>query len=186
MRVQKTRERAAGAAANREDRVERFPLLPKGEGIANPSGDCVERRDTATHVLFRCRECKDLRNGVFGDTGNVLYTKLKTSTPHNSPSMDSREAIDDLKPGEKTNHTQIAARHGMQRRTLSRRRQGVCSSLNTTAENQLALHPRQEPELVWYMERAQGKSMIRNSGSQIGRKKRSLACAVPGHRGQPR
>ncbi|KAF1940611.1 hypothetical protein EJ02DRAFT_311375, partial [Clathrospora elynae] len=85
-------------------------------------------------------------------------------------------ALESLKSGEKISYTQIAAKHGVERRTLARRHQGISTSRATRAENQRALHPHQEQELLQYIERLtrQGlpptRSMIRNFGSQIAKK----------------
>jgi hypothetical protein len=59
-------------------------------------------------------------------------------------------AIEALEPGEKLVYTHIAAEYGVDRRTLARRHQGVASSRGTKAQNQQALHPQQELELLRY------------------------------------
>jgi hypothetical protein len=94
--------------------------------------------------------------------------------------MDSIETaltgIELLKPGEKVNYTQIAEQYNVQRVTLARRHLGHSTSYATRRENQHALHPKQEQELLRYVERLtkQGlpstRSMIRNFGSQIAKK----------------
>jgi phage protein D len=85
-------------------------------------------------------------------------------------------ALESLKPGDKINYTQSAAKYSVERTMLVRRHQGVSTSRATQAENQRALHPHQEQELLQYIERLtrQGlpptRSMIRNFGSQIAKK----------------
>jgi hypothetical protein len=85
-------------------------------------------------------------------------------------------AIDALKPGEKLVYTHIAAEYGVDRTTLARRHQGVASSRSTKAQNQQALHPQQELELLRYIERLtrQGlpptRPMIRRFASSIAGK----------------
>jgi hypothetical protein len=85
-------------------------------------------------------------------------------------------AIDSLEPGEQFSYRQIAKGHGCDRTTLARRHQRVAASCDTKAENQLALHPQQEQELLRYIDRLtrQGlpptRAMIRNFGSQIAKR----------------
>lgn len=85
-------------------------------------------------------------------------------------------AIDALKPREKLNYKKIADKYGCNRTTLARRHQGVSASRNTKAENQQALHPRQEQELLRYIEHLtrQGlpptRAMIRRFASEIAKK----------------
>ncbi|KAH5177126.1 hypothetical protein HBI67_211460 [Parastagonospora nodorum] len=62
-------------------------------------------------------------------------------------------AIELLEPGEKIVYTQIAARYGVDRRTLARRHQGATISRDAQAQNQQALHPQQEKELLRYIKR---------------------------------
>jgi hypothetical protein len=85
-------------------------------------------------------------------------------------------AIESLKPGEKFSYRQIAAKYQCNRTTLARRHQGVQASCRTKAENQQALHPQQEKELLRYIERLtrQGlppsRPMIRRFASDITKK----------------
>ena len=85
-------------------------------------------------------------------------------------------AIESLGPGEKINYTQIAKTYGVVRSTLTRRHQGVSTSRATRYENQQALHPQQEVELLRYIERLtrQGlpptRAMIRNFASQVAQR----------------
>jgi transposase-like protein len=82
-------------------------------------------------------------------------------------------AIDSLRPGEKVNYTQIAKQYGVTRSTLTRRHQGISTPRTTTIENQQALHPHQEQELLRYIKRLTcqclppTRPMIRNFASQI-------------------
>jgi hypothetical protein len=103
-----------------------------------------------------------------------------TSTHYISINMSPIEAtlaaIESLKPREKLVHTQIAARYGVDRRTLARRHQGSSSSREPEGQNRRALHPHQESELLRYIERLtkQGlpptRSMIRRFASEIAKK----------------
>ncbi|KAF2825129.1 hypothetical protein CC86DRAFT_295022 [Ophiobolus disseminans] len=61
-------------------------------------------------------------------------------------------AIELLEPGERFSYCKIATYH-CNRTTLARRHQGLASSRSTMAENQQALHPQQEQELIRYIER---------------------------------
>jgi hypothetical protein len=85
-------------------------------------------------------------------------------------------AIESLKPGEKVNYNQVAEQYNVQRVTLAQRHQGLSTSHATCGENQHALHPQQEQELLRYIERLtkQGlpptQSMIQNFASQIAKK----------------
>jgi hypothetical protein len=85
-------------------------------------------------------------------------------------------AIESLKPGEKFSYRQIAAEYHCNRITLARRHQGVRALCRTKAENQQALHPQQEKELLRYIERLirQGlpptRPMIRRFASDIAKK----------------
>jgi hypothetical protein len=85
-------------------------------------------------------------------------------------------AIESLEPGEKLIYTQIAAKYGVDRRTLARRHQGATISRDAQAQNQQALHPQQEKELLRYIERLtrQGlpptRPMIRRFASDIAKK----------------
>ncbi|KAF2825339.1 hypothetical protein CC86DRAFT_257603, partial [Ophiobolus disseminans] len=85
-------------------------------------------------------------------------------------------ALESLKPGEKFSYRQIAAVYHCNRTTLARRHQGVRASSRTKAENQQALHPQQELELLRYVEciTRQGlpptRPMIRRFASYIAKK----------------
>jgi hypothetical protein len=85
-------------------------------------------------------------------------------------------AIESLEPGEKLIYTQIAAQYSVDRRTLARRHQRVVSSPSIKAQNQQALHPQQELELLRYIERLtrQGlpptRPMIRRFASDIAKR----------------
>jgi DNA-binding transcriptional regulator YhcF (GntR family) len=60
-------------------------------------------------------------------------------------------AIDSLEPGEKFSYRQIANKYGCNRTTLARRHKGVTVSCGDKAQNQRALHPQQEQELLQYI-----------------------------------
>jgi hypothetical protein len=85
-------------------------------------------------------------------------------------------AIEALEPGEKLVYTKIAEKFGVDRSTLARRHQRVASSRSVKAQNQQALHPQQEQELLRYIERLtrQGlpptRPMIRRFASDITKK----------------
>jgi hypothetical protein len=93
-----------------------------------------------------------------------------------SPIQAALAAIESLKPREKLVYTHIAARYGVDRRTLARRHQGSSSSRELEGQNRRALHPHQELELLRYIERLtrQGlpptRSMIRRFASEIAKK----------------
>jgi hypothetical protein len=93
-----------------------------------------------------------------------------------SPIEAALAAIKALEPGEKLIYTQIAAKYGVDRRTLARRHQGATTSRDTQAQNLQALHPQQEQELLRYIERLtrQGlpptRPMIRRFASDIAKK----------------
>ena len=77
-------------------------------------------------------------------------------TRRNSTIMRSIEAaiaaIEALEPGESFTYTEIAAAHGVERVTLSRRHQQSQASRATQAVKQRKLDPQQELELVRYIE----------------------------------
>jgi hypothetical protein len=85
-------------------------------------------------------------------------------------------AIESLEPGEQFSYRQIAVEYHCNRTTLARRHQGLASSRSTMAENQQALHPQQELELLRYIERLTGQGlpptrpMIRRFASDIAKK----------------
>lgn len=85
-------------------------------------------------------------------------------------------AIESLEPGEKPNYTKIAQEYGVVRSTLTRRHQRVSASRNTKAQNQQALHPQQEQELLRYIEQLTKRglpptqAMIRRFASDIAKR----------------
>jgi hypothetical protein len=85
-------------------------------------------------------------------------------------------AIESLKPEESFSYAQIARDFGVEPTTLARRHRGASSTRNIKIQNQLALHPQQEEQLVRYIQRLteQGipptRSMIRNFASQVAKK----------------
>ena len=93
-----------------------------------------------------------------------------------SPIEAALAAIESLKLGEQFSYRKIAAGYHCSRATLARRHQGISASRATQAENQRALHPHQEQELLRYIKRltSQGLpptgSMIRCFASQIAKK----------------
>ncbi|KAF1360973.1 hypothetical protein EJ07DRAFT_81924, partial [Lizonia empirigonia] len=88
---------------------------------------------------------------------------------------DTIRAIESLEPGKQFSYTKIAATYGCSRSALSQRHQGVSTSCSTKAQNQQALHPQQEQELLRYIERLtrQGlpptRPMIRRFALEIAR-----------------
>ena len=104
----------------------------------------------------------------------------QTSTRDKSINMSSIEAaiaaIESLEPGEQFSYRQVAAEYHCNRTTLARRHQGIAGSRSAMAENQQALHPQQEQELLRYIERLtrQGlppsRPMIRRFASEIAKK----------------
>ena len=62
-------------------------------------------------------------------------------------------AIESLEPGESFSYRQLAAHYGCSHSALSKRHQGVSALCSTKAENQQALHPQQEQELLQYIKR---------------------------------
>jgi hypothetical protein len=93
-----------------------------------------------------------------------------------SPIKAALAAIEALEPSEKLIYAQIARKYGVAVSTLSQRHRGVSSSRAIKAQNQQALHPQQEQELLRYIERLtrQGlpptRPMIRRFASSIARK----------------
>ncbi|KAF1928461.1 uncharacterized protein M421DRAFT_63035 [Didymella exigua CBS 183.55] len=85
-------------------------------------------------------------------------------------------AIESLEPGEQFSYRKVAAEYHCNRTTLARRHQGIAGSRSTMAENQQALHPQQEQELLRYIERLtrQGlppsRPMIRRFALEIAKK----------------
>jgi hypothetical protein len=93
-----------------------------------------------------------------------------------SPIEAALAAIEALEPSEKLIYAQIARKYSVAVSTLSQRHRGVSSSRAIKAQNQQALHPQQEQELLRYIERLtrQGlpptRPMIRRFASSIARK----------------
>ena len=85
-------------------------------------------------------------------------------------------AIESLKLGEKLVYAQIARNYGVEPTTLARRHKGASTSLNTRFENQQAIHPQQEQELLQYIKGLTRRglpptrAMIRNFASQIAKR----------------
>lgn len=104
----------------------------------------------------------------------------QTSTRDRSVNMSSIEAaiaaIEPLELGEQFSYRQVAAEYHCNRTTLARRHQGIAGSRSTMAENQQALHPQQEQELLRYIERLTRqvlpptRPMIRRFASDIAKK----------------
>jgi hypothetical protein len=59
-------------------------------------------------------------------------------------------AIESLQPGEQFSYRKIAAKYCCNSTTLARRHQGISSSSAIRQENQQALYPQQEQELLRY------------------------------------
>jgi hypothetical protein len=112
--------------------------------------------------------------------GETPVCNTKTSTTCNSTNMGSIEAalaaIEPLELGEKLVYAQIARKYGVEPTTLARRHKGASTSLNTRFENQQALHPQQELELLRYIERLTERglpptrAMIRSFPSHIAQR----------------
>jgi hypothetical protein len=85
-------------------------------------------------------------------------------------------AIESLEPGEQFSYRQLAIEFACSRTTLARRHQGLASSRSTMAENQQALHPQQEQELLRYIRKLTERglpptgAMIRRFGSDTSKK----------------
>jgi hypothetical protein len=85
-------------------------------------------------------------------------------------------AIDSLEPGEKFSYRQIASKYGCNRTTLARRHEGVTVSCSDKAQNQRALHPQQEQELLQYIKQLTERglpptrAMIRRFGSYVAKR----------------
>jgi hypothetical protein len=89
---------------------------------------------------------------------------------------DAIKAIESREPGEPFSYRKIAAIYGCSHAALSRRHRSVSTSCSTKAQNQQALHPQQELELLRYTEllTRQGlpptRPMIRCFASDIAKK----------------
>ena len=85
-------------------------------------------------------------------------------------------AIESLKPGEKLVYIKIVEKYGVDRRTLARSHQGASISRNAQAQNQQALHPQQEQELLRYIKQLTKRglppiqAMIRRFASDIAKR----------------
>ena len=79
--AQQAGERAAGAAADREDRPQRLPLQSTRSNITSPRCSCGERRQTVAHVLLHCSKYKDLRNRIFANLSGRHSLRTILSTP---------------------------------------------------------------------------------------------------------
>jgi DNA-binding transcriptional regulator YhcF (GntR family) len=109
---------------------------------------------------------------------------IPLATRYNSINMSQIEAaiaaIESLEPGEQFSYRRIAAEHHCNRTTLARRHQGLASSRSTMAENQQALHPQQEQELLRYIERltqrglSPTRAMISRFASDIAKQELSV------------
>jgi hypothetical protein len=103
-----------------------------------------------------------------------------TSTRDNSTTMSSIEAaltaIESLGPGEQPSYRKFARDYGCSRAALAQRHQGVSTSRAVHAQNQQAVHPQQEQELLQCIKRLTRQSlpptqaMIQNFGTQIARR----------------
>jgi hypothetical protein len=73
-------------------------------------------------------------------------------------------------------YAQIGRKYGVEPTTLARRHKGTSTSLKARFQNQQALHPQQEQELLLYIKQLTRRglpptrAMIRNFGSQIARR----------------
>jgi hypothetical protein len=85
-------------------------------------------------------------------------------------------AIESLEPGESFSYRKLAEHYGCSHSALSKRHQGVSGSRSTKAENQQALHPQQEQELLQYIKRLTerglppSRAMIGRFASDIAKK----------------
>ncbi|KAH4900865.1 hypothetical protein HBI80_150040 [Parastagonospora nodorum] len=86
------------------------------------------------------------------------------------------EDIESREPGERFTYTEVAAKHNIDRTTLSRRHRGIQAAVGTQPPNGRKLSPPQESELILYIEKLtrQGlpptREMIRNFASSIAKK----------------
>jgi hypothetical protein len=84
--------------------------------------------------------------------------------------------IESRKPGEQFSYRKIAEKYQCSRTTLARRHQGLANPRSTMAQNQQALLPYQEQELVRYIKRLAKRglpptrAMIRRFGSEIAKR----------------
>jgi hypothetical protein len=95
---------------------------------------------------------------------------------------DAIKAIELRKLGESFSYRRIAAIYGCSHAVLSQRYQSVSTSRSTKAQNQQALYPQQELELLRYIERLarQGlpptRPMILRFASDIAKKELGKGC----------
>ncbi|KAH5101982.1 hypothetical protein HBH71_224410 [Parastagonospora nodorum] len=86
------------------------------------------------------------------------------------------EDIESREPGERFTYTEVAAKHNIDRTTLSRRHRGIQAAVGTQPPNGRKLSLPQESELILYIEKLtrQGlpptREMIRNFASSIAKK----------------
>ncbi|KAH5390817.1 hypothetical protein HBI32_241910 [Parastagonospora nodorum] len=86
------------------------------------------------------------------------------------------EDIESREPGERFTYTEVAAKHNINRTTLSRRHRGIQAAVGTQPPNGRKLSPPQESELILYIEKLtrQGlpptREMIRNFALSIAKK----------------
>jgi hypothetical protein len=73
---------------------------------------------------------------------------------------DAIAAIESLEPGEKFSYRRIAATYGCSHSALSKRHQGITGLRSTVAENQQALHPQQEQELLHYIKQLTERGLL--------------------------
>ena len=138
--------------------------------------DCISNQ--ISPIIFRYRvRARDARF-------RVMHTNTKTpksSTRCNSTTMSSIQAaikeIESLSPEQSFTYKEIAAKHGVNRSTLSRRHRAASTSHAAKVINQQKLNPQQELELVRYIEglTKQGllptRKMIQNFASCIAKEK---------------
>jgi transposase-like protein len=83
--------------------------------------------------------------------------RVSFSTPPISANMDAMDdalaAIQSLEPGESINYTEIAAKHGLVRSTLTRRYNALTQSRKAAASTRRKLSLQQEQELVQYIKK---------------------------------
>ena len=89
----------------------------------------------------------------------VMHTPPLLTRPPNLPilntTMGIKEALDAiaaLKLGEHFSYSQLAKNHSCCRSTLSRRHRGISASNQVKANDQLLLNPRDEAEVVKYIQ----------------------------------
>jgi transposase-like protein len=89
---------------------------------------------------------------------------------------DALAALESLEPGKSDSYSEIARKHGVDRSTLSRRHRSVTTSRAADASTRRKLNPRQELELVRYIEGLTKRrlpptrEMIRNFAMDIAKR----------------